>query len=244
MMKIEKSVQITLAIVAGVIILGLILANSIRSPTANTVNVAGQSTIKVMPDIVTVYFSVETRGATSKEAADKNTNITDALTNALLSLGFNRSEIQTMSYSVYPEYDWNSGSQRFKDYLASQSIKVEIPANNSGKIGTVVDAGITAGAGISYINFELSQANQNSYKAEAIKLAAQDATTKAQAVAQGLGKNLGSLVSVSVDNYNYMPWIAYNAAGASTADIQKAAPTIQPSTQEISASVTAVFKIR
>ena len=60
---------------------------------------------------------------------------------------FNQSEIETQSYSVYPEYDYSSSSQRLKDYLATHSIKVKIDANNTGKIGDVVNAGISAGAG-------------------------------------------------------------------------------------------------
>ena len=245
-MKMEKSVQITSLIVVGAIILAIIVVFGINgiSTTQNTVSVAGQSTVEVMPDLVSVYFSVDTKGTTSKEASDKNTDITNALIAALESNGFSREDIQTQSYSVYPEYDWNSGSQRLIDYKASHSLKVQIPANESDKIGNAVDSGINAGAGVSYINFELSQESQNKYKAEAMKLAAQDATTKAESVADGLNKKLGSLVSVSVDSYNYMPWLARDFAGATSAEVEKAVPSIVPSTQEISASVTAVFKIR
>ena len=242
-MKMDNSVKVTLIVVVGVIVLGLVISSSIRNAGANTVSVTGQSTIDVMPDLVAVYFMVSTTGATSKEAADKNSNITQALTNALLAQGFDQSEIETQSYSVYPEYDYSSSSQRLKDYLATHSIKVKIDANNTGKIGDVVNAGISAGAGISYIDFELTQESQNTYKKEALAQASQDATSKAQAVAQGLGKNLGSLVSVTVNDYNYMPWLAYNAAGATTAEVQKAAPSIQPSTQQVTASVTAVYRI-
>lgn len=245
-MKVEKSVKITGMIIIGVIILGLIVffgINNIINTNSNTVSVSGESTIEVMPDLVSVYFSINTQGATSQEAADKNTQISNNLTNSLIAIGFNKSQIQTESYSVSPEYDWSTGVQKLKDYIATESIKVQISANDSGRIGDVVDAGINAGAGIDYINFELSQDNQNKDKAEAIKLAAQDATSKAQALAEGIGKNLGSLVSVSVDNYNYAPMLAYNAAGATTADIQKAVPTIQPGNQEISASVTAIYRI-
>ena len=193
-MKMEKSVQITSLIVVGAIILAIIVVFGINgiSTTQNTVSVAGQSTVEVMPDLVSVYFSVDTKGTTSKEASDKNTDITNALIAALESNGFSREDIQTQSYSVYPEYDWNSGSQRLIDYKASHSLKVQIPANESDKIGNAVDSGINAGAGVSYINFELSQESQNKYKAEAMKLAAQDATTKAESVADGLNKKLGS----------------------------------------------------
>ncbi|MEK6840488.1 MAG: SIMPL domain-containing protein [Nanoarchaeota archaeon] len=243
-MKLEKSVQTTLIIVAGVIILALILINSIKPSYENTISVAGTATIKAMPDIIGVYFSVDTQGATSNEAADKNSNITDAMRDSLIAKGFDKENIQTTSYSVYPEYDYRTGTGKITGYRATHSLKVEIPASESEKIGDVIDSGIDAGAGISYVNFELSQESQNNYKAEAMKLAAQDASSKAEGVAEGLGKKLGSLVSVSINDYGYIPWLARDFSGTSAAEAKQAATDIVPSEQEISASVTAVFKIR
>ncbi len=234
----------TLIIVAGVIIIVLILLNSLNPSYQNTISVSGMSTVKAMPNIIGVYFSVDTQGANSSEAADKNSKIVDSLTNSLINKGFSEKDIQTQSYSVYPEYDYRTGTGAIIDYKATHTLRVEIPANESKKIGDVIDSGINAGAGVSYINFELSQENQNKYKTEAMKLAAQDATSKAEGVANGLGKKLGNLVSVSVDNYNYMPWLVKNFAGASAPEIKQATTNIVPSEQDISASVTAIFRIR
>src|SRR3990167_1097653 len=243
-MKMEKSVQTTLIIVAGVIIIVLILLNSLSPSYKNTISVAGTATIEVMPDLVGVYFTVDSEGATSNEAADKNSGITDALINSLISKGFERDDIKTVSYSVYHEYDYRTGTGKITGYRATHSLKVELSANESEKIGDVIDSGVDSEAGISYINFELSQENQNKYKAEAMKLAAQDATSKAKGVAEGLDKRLGNLISVSVDNYDYYPWLARDFSAASSAEIKEEAASIQPSGQDISASVTAVFKIR
>ena len=242
-MKLEKSVQTTLIIVAGVVILALILINSLKPSYANTISVAGQSTIKAIPDLIGVYFAVDTQGATSNEAADKNSEIVDSLINSLIGKGFEREDIKTQSYSVYPEYDYRTGTGKITGYKATHSLKIEISANNSEKIGDVIDSGIDAGAGVSYINFELSQENQNKYKGEAMKRAAQDATSKAKGVAEGLNKKLGKLVSVSVDSYDYIPWLARDFAGMPAAEAKQEATSIVPSEQEISARVTAVFKI-
>ena len=103
---------------------------------------------------------------------------------------------------------------------------------------------IGAGAGVSYINYELNDDNQKKYKVEAIKLATEDARTKAEALAEGSGSRLGSLVSVSSSEWGYVPWLAASedaVKGSSGAEI---ATSITPSEQEITASVTAVFRIR
>lgn len=127
-------------------------------------------------------------------------------------------------------------------------MKIELPTNNSEKIGQVIDAGVNAGAGISYINFELSQELQNQYKAQAMQLATEDAQTKAQAIATGLDKKLGRLVSVSTSDFGYSPWNLYTAKGVSieedAGEAQTATTSITPSEQTIYGQVSVVFKLK
>ena len=123
-------------------------------------------------------------------------------------------------------------------------IRLEISAEDSAKLSNIIDITTESGALISSINFELSQEKQNQYKAEALKLASEDAKIKAEAVADGLNKKLGRLVSVSTSDFDYYPWRVYeSSAGSSTEDAKVATANIQPSNQKISARVTAIFKI-
>lgn len=247
MAKLDKSVQITLIIVLGVLVLGFMLYSSMPTTSANTVTGNGQATIKVMPDLVKVYFNVETRADTSSEATDENAKIVEDLKEGLVNKGFEESQIQTTNFNVYPDYIWTNNQRKDNGYVATHSIVVEMSSEEVDKIGQVVDAGVGAGAGISYISFELSQELQNQYKAEALSLAAQDARTKAEAIANGLGKKLGKLVSTSGNDFNYYPWRVYSAAeGTASMDsaaIKEEATSITPGDQEVSASVTAVFKL-
>lgn len=248
MTKMDKSVQKTLVIIAGIVvlaILGIIAYTNLSS--ANTVTGNGMAEIKVVPDLVGVYFNVETKGNTSKEANDANSAVVDELITELVKQGFERSQIQTIGFNVYPEYDWVNGQQVSKGYRATHSIRVEMSTSDAGKIGDVIDAGVDAGAGISYINFELSQEKQNEYKAKVLKLAAEDARIKAESIAQGLDKRLGRLVSVSDNTFDYYPWRIYEAQGGvatmEASEAKAATTNIQPGEQEISASVTATFKL-
>jgi len=243
----DKSVQKTSIIMAGVLIMflvGFLGVKSLVSPS-NTITGNGQATIDAVPDLVSVYFTVQTKGETSEEANSENAEIVDDLITNVLKKGFERKDIQTQSFNVYPEYKYVNNQRKESGYTATHSLKVEMSTEQSEKIGSVIDAGIEAGAGISNINFELSQEKQNKYKAEAIKLAAEDSRIKAQALASGLGKELGKLVSVSDSNFGYNPWIMYSGSGiAEDAAIAKeAATSIQPSEQKITARVTAVYRI-
>ena len=112
MAKMDKSIQKTLIIVTGIILLaiiGIIAYSSFSS--ANTVTGNGDVTIKVIPDEVSVYFNVESKGATSQEASSKTSDIVNNLTTALLQKGFNQSQIQTVNFNIYPDYNYNNGQQ-------------------------------------------------------------------------------------------------------------------------------------
>ena len=247
----DKSIQITWIIVVGVVFLALLGVygfNLMINQNQNQINVNGQATIKAMPDLATVYFDVQAKGDTSAVATKGASDIVEKLTNNLLTQGFTKEQIVTQSFSVNPEYDWSDGKQIPKGYKAYHSIKIEMPSSQASKLGSVIDAGVGAGAGISYINFELSPSKQNEYKQQAMAQAAQDAKAKAQGIVDGLGKKLGKLVSISVNDYGYYPWNIYSSRGgemvSEVADAKIAAQTnIQPGEQDITASVSVAYKI-
>ena len=250
--KMDNSIKITLIVVSTVILLVLIgILVYFQINPGNTVSSMGIATVKATPDLVSVYFSVETDGETASEAKDANAEIVEELVSKLISMGFDREDVQTSNFNVYPVYDWESGKQKENGFKATHQITVEMPMDDSEKVGDVVDAGVDAGALVSYINFELTQESQNSYKAEALKLASEDARVKAEAVAAGLDKKLGKLVSVSTSDFGYYPWNvyerAYSSTGAGYAEdavmAKEAATNIQPGKQTVSASVSVAYKI-
>ncbi len=245
----DKSVQITLIVVAGFVILGILgfmaLENANNPYEDNTLSVNGNGKVDASPDLVVVYFNIETKGDTSKAASDSNTEIYNDLKSSLMALGFSEDEIQTQSYSVNPNYVWENNQNKQEGYIATHQVKVEFSIEDKEKISDVIDSGVDSGAGISYVSFELSQELQSQYKAEAIEMASKDAKSKAEALANGLDKSVGKLVSVSLDDYYYYPFRAYDSAvsGSAGAEVIKESANITPSTQEVTASVTAVFRI-
>lgn len=250
--EMDKSVMITLIIVAGFVVvagIGYAVFSALAPSTSNTVTGNGEASMDVTPDLVKVYFNVETNGSTSKEANDKNSEIVDNLISSLLMEGFERNDIQTQNFNVYEDFTWtDKGDRKSIGFKATHTIIVEISTLKTDKIGDVIDAGINAGAGVSYINFELSPEKQNEYKAQVLKLASEDAKMKAESIAEGLGKELGSLVSVEDNNFYYSPWGVYSARGESVSSdnamAKEATANIVPSEQTISASIRAVFKLK
>jgi hypothetical protein len=247
-LKLEKSVQITLIIIAAVLVItfgGMYFYKTTFS-SQNTISVNGNGVEKVTPDLISVYFNVETKADTSSKAESANSEIVTKLKNAIVTLGFSENDLKTDNYNIYPDYDYTTG--KTSGYRATHSLKVEFSTDKKDKISSVIDAGADAGAGISYINFELSPSLEQQYKANAIMIASEDAKIKAEAIAQGFNKRLGKLVSVSLDSFNYNPYRVYDSATSSgsapQAESAKAAvSSITPSEREVTAYVTAIYRL-
>lgn len=247
-MKKENNAIVMTSIIAGVVLLIAVSAMYMfsGSTSKDVVTVSGMATIKATPDLVGVYFTIETKGTTSAEASDANTAVFNRLKDYLSVQGFTEEDLKTESFSIQPNIYWVNGKQIQDGYIAYHYLKLEFPTDDLDKLTAVIDAGANAGAGISYINFELTEESQNSYKAQALEMAAQDAQTKADAVAAGFGKTAGRLVSVQVSEFNYYPWRLYSATGSAedASSIKAETMNIQPSDEEISASVSATFKLQ
>lgn len=241
----ETSLKITLAVILGVIVvLGMGIFAYSNYSVKQTIDVEGSSTIKAMPDIVSVYFTIQTTGKNASEAKEKNDKITDEVLTGLIKLGFERKEIETENFNIYEDYSWEYGRNVFKGYKAVNSMKVSFSAEKTERLGSVIDVIANSGATMSYINFELSSEKLNAYKSEALKNATIDAKTKAEGIASGLGKKNVKLVSIS-EQYNFMPYYrAYdNVNNAGLAEMKSAVSNIQPSQTDIAANVKAVFRV-
>lgn len=228
----------------------LILLGYMMYSGGPVVSATGTAQIKAVPDVVSVYINVETRNSTAALANEANQRISEDLLAALVLQGFDRDELQFVNYNVYPEYDWIGNRQSLRGYVVSQQLVVK--TENVNEVPSVVDASISSGALVSYINFELSEEKQAEYKKKALEQASADARDKASAIASGQGRGLGRLVSVQNQDYYYPGPIAFYdkamaesaTGGAPTTDSARiAVANISPQELEITASITAQYRL-
>jgi len=238
---------ITIGIVALAIVLCVyfITTNNNQTTNENIISATGTSTINVEPDTVSLYINIETRDSSADVAKNQNSDITSNVKQALSSIGIQSKEIQTLNYNIYPEYDWSDETQNIKGYVATNTILVK--TKDFDKSGSIIDAAVDNGALIGSINFELSQEKLNEYKTQVITLASQDAKSKAEALASGVDKNLGELVSISTSDYDYTPYPLYvreETTGSFAAnDAKEAATDITPRDLEVRSTVSVNYKI-
>lgn len=237
--KASEKLIIGIVIVLVVGVLAFSLLNPKQTPQITTI---GNSQMKVQPDEAVVFINIETKDPTSAEAAkNKNDVISNDVITSLLTIGIDRSDIETSNFNVQPQYDWTNSKQTLIGYTATNSLK--ITTKDFGLVGKVVDVSVDSGAYVNYINFELSSSKQNEYKTAALKEATTDARAKAQAIADGLGKRVGNLLSVSTSDYNWYPYPLYQAGSVPNAGVKEASANIIPQKLDVSAQVTTVYEI-
>lgn len=237
-----NAIIITSVIVIGIVALVYFLTQN-QSSSGNTVSATGNANLSVMPDKAVISLMIQTKNVSAQVAKNENAEISEKVISELNKLGIQSSDTETENYNIYPEYDYTDGSQKLIGYVASNYISVN--TLNFDDVGKIVDASVDAGALVNYINFDLSTAKSNEYKAMILANASLDAKNKAESVAAGLGKRLGTLVSVTASDYNYFPYPLYRAetAGAGTADLKQVTTNISPQKLDLTGTVSVTYKI-
>ncbi|MGH2558901.1 MAG: SIMPL domain-containing protein [Thermomicrobiales bacterium] len=218
--------------------------DAIATPTTaasgtTTVSVNGQGRVFVEPDTASVVVGVDviqdTLAAAQTEATTQMTAIIAALTGA----GIAEDDIQTVNFSVsiLRDYDERGMPGPINGFQVSHQVNVTVrDVEQLGDLlDTVVDQGANAIWGISfYVEDPSGPAS------EARKLAVENATRKAQELAEASGMQLGRLVSIS-EGYAPAPLpVEYAAAEM---DQRGGGPPVQAGTTEIAVEVQLTFEL-
>src|SRR3989344_6099950 len=230
------------------------------SSEANTITLSGHGEVEAVPDIASVYFTVEsskgTQSAASSEVNTKTKNILDFLKSS----GVEEKDIKTEGYNSYPKYSnpeacpvyyegetrimppCPGGEYKIVGYTVSQSINVKIrKVDDASKvIDGINKIGVTNMSGP---NFTID--NEDDLKAQARKEAIEDAKEKAKVLSRDLGVRLGRVASFS-ESGNYYPYYAtanlYKAEDATQSSAPL--PELPKGENTISSDVTITYEIR
>ena len=200
-----------------------------------TIRVSGESLIEVEPDIAYVYIEIETDGFTSREAKKKNDRISEEI---MKNLEFTYvEEIETDSFNIRKRYDWEDTGVR--NYVATNVLKVT--TDDVEWVGRIVDKAVNNGAtGIRRVSYELSEDKEEEIKKNALKKASENAYGKALVMAEGLGKEIGELISIEESDFGYMP---YEGVVLETFAGQAFDTKILPKDVEIRTTITLVYEV-
>lgn len=180
----------------GLAVPALVCAMPIEAAAAAvpTVGVSGTGEVSVKPDRATVRIGASHQADTAIEAQSRVNEIIDEATKAIRALDIEGLVIQTSGLSLSAVYDYRRDQEpRIIGYRSSISLSVRI--DDIDRTGRVIDAAMSTGAN-QLQGVEFSLQDDGEARREALKRAVHDARSKADAIADALGRSLVGLVEV------------------------------------------------
>lgn len=212
-----------------------------NQPTKRTINVSGQGSVKVTPDIAYITLGVITEDKDAKAAQKNNAALMDKAVAQIKGAGVKSEDIKTINYGINPKYDYNkqTGQSNIVGYSVNNTVQVTV--RDIAKTGTIIDLAAQSGVNTSNsISFGLSDPDK--YYNEALKKAVEAAKGKAEVMAGTFGITLKAPVTIN-ENGGYTPIYNYGAYDLKADAAAAAPPTpVEPGTMEIKANASLVYE--
>ena len=238
---------VTLAIMAAIL---LSACGSVSTPqlsinqdqTTRTIVVNGLGSVKVKPDIATIYIGVHTERPSAAEAVATNNDSTTNLMEALKASGVAEEDMQTTNFSIWQSTQYGTDGQPFGTYYVVDNT-VYLTVRNLDSLGDVLDSAVQAGANnINSIQFDVS--DKSTALSEARKSAVKAAYEQAAELAEAAGVGLGEINKIEYSdgtyNYNYMA----RGMGGGGGEMASATVPITTGQMEITATVVITYTIK
>lgn len=185
----------------------------------NYISVSASSDIKIAPDVATINLGVESLKPTALEAEGDASERIDLITNKLIELGIEESQISTSNYSIYPSYNWKNDERYLEGY--NVYIMLSVSGVEIDKVADILSQSVKVGANtIDGVSYECSTYDE--VYAEALSEAINIAKNKAEKMAEASGSSLGKVISITEGyqntNYRYTQKSMYDMALNSSFD--------------------------
>lgn len=224
-----------------------ILRDRIVSQQFRQVTVVGQGRVSYQPDIAILNLGVQIDKATSSEEAlnKLNEKITKIVA-AVKAENIPDSNITTLNYSLYPQYDYKDNISQVTGYNANQQVTVKIEAYDQDRdhLNRVISA--AAKAGVNQVNslmFDYSKMNDLKQMARLKAIA--DAREKGIYMANAAGVELKEIsgwyenMIVNPNTYN-----SYNQGGGGMGGGGYVSPQTPVGSQEIVMEISLTYNLK
>jgi uncharacterized protein YggE len=230
-----------LSIFGLVLVLILVLSACGTAAQPRTLNVSGNGTVYLTPDIAYIYIGVHTEEPAIATAVSNNNTRTQALVDALKNAGVTEVDIQTSNFSVYStsSYDNLTGQSTGTKYAVDNTVYVTV--RDLTRLGSLLNTAVEAGANnINSITFDV--ADKTAAMAQARQKAMTNASSLASELAQTAGVQLAEILDVSYSDNSPIPY--YGMGGGGGAAAANATVPIQPGLTQITVTVSVTYTIK
>lgn len=206
------------------------------------ITVSGTSEVSVAPDRVIVSLGAVVEAKQALDAQKQIAQIMQRVIKDIKAQGIPDEKIRTVGLSLNPVYSQpvpKAGQEpeppRIVGYRASNTVRVQV--DELERVGGVIDAGIAAGANqLSGLAFDLR--DDLKHRKQALQLAAQEARSKAEAIASALNLQLGEVLEIREEGGPAVHPVERRFAASAAAGTP-----IQPGQVQVSASVSVRFRL-
>ena len=245
-----------------VIILGLFLVvETIKSfkqfsllgndtPAMYTITLSGEGEAFAKPDVAEFTFSIVEEAQTVQEASERVSEKENEAIDMLEKEGVEEKNIRTLSYNVYPRYEYRSqgsimpgDSQRvLVGYEVRETIRVK--SEDAQKAGELLSAlGEIGVQNISGLTFVVE--DEDEVRSEARGEAIENAREKAEELADQLGVKLVRVVSFNQGGgYSPSPYKAMAEMSLDSIEEAVSAPSIPMGENRFAETVSVTYEIR
>ena len=167
-----------------------------------TITVKGTGYVSASPDVIELRFGLESTHqnyGSAMELAEKNIA---SLTNALLSVGFEKRSLVTSSFDINTDYQSKRNSDGdcvsfFVGYRISHHLKIEFDLDTKKLEHVLAAISLCEAKPKLTVNFRVK--NPSAVSEKVLRSAAQNARAKAEILASASGVSLGELVAINYD---------------------------------------------
>lgn len=200
---------------------------------------SGEGKVTAVPDIAQINLGITANSTTVKEAQNQANAVMNKIIKDLRGQGIEEKDIQTTSYYVNPNYDYNSGSPRITGYEVR--INLETKVRDFEKINSVIDTATADGANlVGGLSFSVNDEKLKELQKEARVKAVAAAKEKAEELSRASGIRLGKIINVQEGfSSPYQPRYFGEMAMIGAA---KESTQVQPGEQEIQVNITLTYE--
>lgn len=187
-------------LISALLISALILSLALSAVAEDKAEVTttGFSTVVLQADTATIEIGARTLAKTVAQAQKENSAIMDGVIQKLTEIGLSKEDIRTTNFYIgfEPDYSYPSSEQQYEAGNFAVNNTVSVTVRDLEKLSLVIDTAAAAGANNVY-NLVFSSSKAKEAYREALKLAVEDATEKAKALAQASGRELGTILAMN-----------------------------------------------
>ena len=163
-------------------------AEEIRQ-TQKALAVRGHAVITAVPTIAYVRIGVVTFNKDAVKSQSENAEKMGMVYKALARTGIAKDKIKTVSYSIYPKYDYKGNTALLTGYNVTNVISVTV--TDLAKVGQVLDTAVEYGVNeANSLNFGITESENEKIYLQALAKAVADAKSKADTIADAAGIRL------------------------------------------------------